>query len=241
MVSISNAQSIAHADLLFGYVVAHGGYLGGDRVDTVWLVAMTLMFLGAACQLRAHSQPALTTTRQTPALRFHLLPYLAVAAIYGLLIVVALGKVALYPLGGLLAGAALLTALVSARQVIAMSGTTVALGSALPRSRHRRTASRALPTAGIAWSSARPALRQRSEVICPSCLSDGRHRPLSRRSTTPTGMPAAIACLPALARSCRRHVRPGDIVGRYGGDELRGPPYPLARRRKRRRKSLRAC
>jgi diguanylate cyclase (GGDEF)-like protein len=205
------------ADLLFGYVVAHGGYLGGDRVDTVWLVAMTLMFLGAACQLRAHSQPALTTTRQTPALRFHLLPYLAVAAIYGLLIVVALGRVALYPLGGLLAGAALLTALVSARQVIAMWD-------------NRRLAARyhALATedslTGLAnrrhcleLGEASFAAAQRSDLPLACLMVDIDH---FKEVNDTHGHACGDRVLAALARSCRRHVRPGDIVGRYGGDEL---------------------
>ena len=48
------------ASLLFGYAVTHGGYHGGDRLDAVWVVAMTLMFLAASCQLRAQSQPLLS-------------------------------------------------------------------------------------------------------------------------------------------------------------------------------------
>ena len=205
------------ADLVFGYVVTHGGYLGGDRVDTVWMVAMTLMFLGASCQLRAHGQPALTTTRQTPTLRFHLLPYAAVAGIYGLLIVVALGKVALYPLGGLLAGAALLTALVSTRQVIAMGD-------------NRRLAVRyhALATEdGLTGLSNRChclelgevsfAAAQRGDLPLACLMLDIDH---FKEINDTHGHATGDRVLAALARSCRRQVRPGDIVGRYGGDEL---------------------
>ena len=40
------------ADLIYDYITAHSTYLGGDPVDTLWMLALTIVFLAAACQLR---------------------------------------------------------------------------------------------------------------------------------------------------------------------------------------------
>ena len=205
------------ASLLFGYVASHGGYLGGDPVDTVWMVAMTLMFLAASCQLRAPGEPILTATRQAPTLRLHLLPYIAVAAIYGLLIVVAISRVSLYPLGGLLVGAVLLTSLVSVRQLIAM------------RDNHRLAVRyQALATEdGLTGLSNRRHCLELGEAAFAAARRNDR--PLAclmldidhfKAINDAYGHAAGDRVLAALARSCKQQVRPGDIVGRYGGDEL---------------------
>ena len=41
------------ADVVYDYVSTHASYLGGDPVDTLWMVALAILFVAAACQLRA--------------------------------------------------------------------------------------------------------------------------------------------------------------------------------------------
>jgi diguanylate cyclase (GGDEF)-like protein len=209
--------AVIAANLGFGYMVAHGGYLGGDRIDCLWMVAMLLLFLAANCQLRTASQPLLSAPRQDPTLQLSLLPYLAVAVIYGLLVGVAIGRVALYPLGGLLAGAVLLTALVSVRQLIAM------------RDNHRLAARyQALATEDsltglsnrrhcLELGEASFAAAQRGDRPLACLMLDIDH---FKAINDTHGYAIGDCVLTDLARSCKQHLRPGDIVGRYGGDEL---------------------
>src|SRR6202035_2949774 len=38
------------ADIIWGYIILHGTYRGGDRVDTLWIAAAALFAVGAALQ-----------------------------------------------------------------------------------------------------------------------------------------------------------------------------------------------
>lgn len=73
-------------DLIFGYAILHGGYQGGDLLDTLYLLAFAC-FIGAATKQRA--DPDSGTVRISPRLteaHFSWLPYLAVAVCLAILV-----------------------------------------------------------------------------------------------------------------------------------------------------------
>jgi diguanylate cyclase len=108
------------ADISYDYITVHSSYLGGDPVDTLWFVALAILFIAAGCHLRARPTGEFSAPRRGPAAHPSLLPYLAVAGSYVLLMVVGLQDFAFNSAGGVLLGAVLLTALVSVRQFTAL-------------------------------------------------------------------------------------------------------------------------
>ena len=110
------------ADLNYDYMTIHSTYLGGDPVDTLWMVAVTFVCLAAACQLRARRERQRRAAAAVARRRAGRpsLPYLAVVSSYVLLLVIGLRSVRFNPLGGMLLGAVLLTLLVAIRQYIAL-------------------------------------------------------------------------------------------------------------------------
>lgn len=70
------------ADLIYGYVTLHSGYRGGDPVDTLWMVAIALFAVAGAAQRPVTGREQIPTIRR----RVSSLPYLAVAAGFGLLV-----------------------------------------------------------------------------------------------------------------------------------------------------------
>src|SRR5262249_27712122 len=41
------------ADVIYDHITVYSAYMGGDMVDTLWILGLVLMSLAAACQLRA--------------------------------------------------------------------------------------------------------------------------------------------------------------------------------------------
>jgi GGDEF domain-containing protein len=105
------------ADLLFGYLSVQNLYVSGSLVDGVWILGSLLMVLGAHHQYSAAGTPVSVEAISEPptGLGAWCLPYLAVAAAYGLLVVLMQGQWA-EPQGGVLLGAVALTVLVVLRQ-----------------------------------------------------------------------------------------------------------------------------
>ena len=93
------------ADVTYDYITVRSTYLGGDPVDTLWFLALTIMFVAAGCQLRAGPAGGFAALPRPPAARPSVLPYLAVAGSYLLLTVVGLHDVSFDSLGGVLLGA----------------------------------------------------------------------------------------------------------------------------------------
>ena len=206
------------ADLTYDYMTAHSGYLGGDPVDTLWVVALTAIGLSAACQLHAKPargpvQPAAATTRARP----FSLPYLAIVSSYLLLAGVGLRTVQFDPLGGLLIGALVLTFMVSTRQYLALRD-------------YGRLATRyqALATVdGITGLYNRRHFMEAAEAAFAHAQRTGK--PFAalmidvdkfKQINDTHGHMAGDRVLTELAQLCREHTRPDDIVGRYGGDEF---------------------
>jgi signal transduction histidine kinase len=97
------------ADFQFGLLSVSGAYQPGGWVDTLWLVAK--LFMAAACIFSAATS--------APPLSTGLMPYLVIAGGYLLLMLATIEQL-FSPLGGMIIGAELLTALLVARQITAM-------------------------------------------------------------------------------------------------------------------------
>jgi diguanylate cyclase len=195
----------------------HSTYLGGDPVDTLWMLGVTAVWFSAASQLR--TKPTGTVVKPAEALpgRPSFLPYVAVLSCYVLLAFVGLRSVSFNPLGGILLGALLLTFLVCCRQYIVLrdygrlavryqqlasiDGTT-----GLFNRRHF------METAEAAFAHAQ---RLGQPVVALMIDVDN-----FKQINDLNGHIAGDEVLTDLARACRENVRPEDLVGRFGGDEF---------------------
>jgi diguanylate cyclase (GGDEF)-like protein len=205
------------ADLTYAYVTVHSTYLGGDPVDTLWMLGVTAVCISAASQLRTKPTGAMVEPPDSVPGRPSFLPYVAVLSCYLLLAFVGWRSVGFNPLGGVLLGALVLTFLVSCRQYIALrdygrlavryqrlasiDGTT-----GLSNRRHF------METAEAAFAHAQ---RLQQPVVALMIDVDN-----FKQINDLHGHIAGDEVLTDLARACRENVRPDDIVGRYGGDEF---------------------
>jgi diguanylate cyclase (GGDEF)-like protein len=205
------------ADVTYDYITVHSTYLGGDPVDTLWILALTILFVAAGCQLRAGPAIRFAAPARTLATRPSLLPYLAVAGSYLLFAVVGLKNVPFNPLGGIMLGAVVLTVLVSVRQFAALRD-------------NGRLAVRYAELASIDGMTGLYNHRHFMEVAEGAFLHAQRlGQPLValmidvdhfKQINDVHGHAVGDRVLAELARACREHVRTDDIAGRYGGDEF---------------------
>jgi diguanylate cyclase (GGDEF)-like protein len=205
------------ADVTYDYITVNSSYLGGDPVDTLWILALTILFVAAGCQLRAQPTAGFTMPNGARAARPSVLPYLAVAGSYLLLMVVGLHDVTFNALGGILLGALVLTVLVSARQFAALRDNgrlavryqqlaSIDEMTGLYNRRHF------MEMAEGAFAHA-----QRFGQPLVALMIDVDH---FKEINDVHGHAVGDRVLADLARSCREQVRPDDIAGRYGGDEF---------------------
>ena len=205
------------ADLIYAYITVHSTYLGGDPVDTLWMLGVTAVCLSAASQLRV--KPTGTVVKQPESVpgRPSFLPYVAVLSSYVLLAFVGLRMVGFNPLGGILLGALVLTLLVSIRQYVALrdygqlatryqqlasiDGTT-----GLFNRRHF------MEKAETAFAHA----QRLGQPVVALMIDVDKFKQINDLH----GHIAGDQVLIDLGRACRENVRPEDIVGRYGGDEF---------------------
>jgi len=209
--------SFIAAELTYDYIAAHSTYLGGDPVDTLWMLAVIIMCVSFACQLRTRPDGELAAPRRVGPVRPSFVPYLAVAGSYLLLLVVGLTAVRFTPLGGILLGAVGLTILVSTRQYIALRDLD-------------RLAVRYRELAAIDGTTG---LYNRRHFMEGAEAAFAHARRLGQPFTALMidvdefkqindlyGHAVGDRVLAEFAQSCREQVRPNDIVGRYGGDEF---------------------
>ena len=204
------------ADVVYDYVSTHANYLGGDPVDTLWMVALAILFVAAACQLRAQPEDEFAVPPRPLTSGPSILPYLAVAGSYILLMVVGLRSVTFNSVGGVLLGAVVLTVLVSVRQFAALqdnSRLTVRYAELASIER-----SPVCTTGAISWRRGkRLAHAQRLGQPLDVLLIDVDH---FKQINDVYGHAVGDRVLADVAQACREQVRPDDIVGRYGGDEF---------------------
>ena len=205
------------ADVTYDYITVHGTYLGGDPVDTLWILALTILFVAAGCQLRAGPEGGYALPPHAPTMHPSALPYLAIAGSYLLLTVVGLHSVTFNSLGGVLLGAVVLTVLVSVRQFAALRD-------------NGRLAVRYQELASIDGMTGLFNRRHFMEMAEAAFAHAQRFdQPLValmidvdqfKQINDEHGHAVGDRVLADLAQSCREQVRPDDIAGRYGGDEF---------------------
>jgi diguanylate cyclase (GGDEF)-like protein len=205
------------ADLTYDYITAHGTYLGGDPVDTLWVVALLGTCLAAACQLRTRPSAVLAPPPRPGPARPSFLPYVAVGSSYLVLLVVGLHNVGFDPLGGLLLGAVLLTFTVSTRQYVALRD----YGRLAVKYQQLATID------GITGVYNRRSFMEAAEVAIARAQRLGQPFAVLmidvdhfKQINDVHGHIAGDQVLAELAQACRENVRPDDIVGRFGGDEF---------------------
>jgi diguanylate cyclase (GGDEF)-like protein len=205
------------ADVTYDHITVDSSYLGGDPVDTLWILAVTILFVAAACQLRAQPTAGFTMPSVARAARPSVLPYVAVASSYLLLMVVGLSDVQFNALGGILLGALVLTVLVSVRQFAALRDNgrlairyqqlaSIDEMTGLYNRRHF------MEVAEGAFAHA-----QRLGQPLVALMIDVDH---FKEINDVHGHAIGDLVLADLAQACREQVRPDDIAGRYGGDEF---------------------
>jgi diguanylate cyclase (GGDEF)-like protein len=205
------------ADVAYDYVIVHSTYLGGDPVDTLWIVAITIMFIAAACQLRAEPTAEFAMPLRAPATRPSILPYVAVAGSYLLLMVVGLSHVIFNSLGGILVGALVLTVLVSLRQFAALrdNGRLAVRYQELASIDGMTGLYNRRHFMDLAEGAFAHALRVDEPMV--ALMIDVDH---FKQINDLHGHAVGDRVLADLAQSCREQVRLNDIAGRYGGDEF---------------------
>jgi diguanylate cyclase (GGDEF)-like protein len=204
-------------DLTYGYIIAHSTYLAGEAVDTLSVLAVIAMWVSFACQLRAEPAGGVTTPPQPVSARPAVLPYLTVASSCLLLIVVGKHIIRADPLGVVLLGFMALTFLVSGRQYIALRDygrlavryQELAAIDGMTGLYNRR---HFMETAEAAFAHA-----QRTGQSFVALMIDVDN---FKQINDTHGHIVGDRVLTELAQACQEHVRPGDIVGRYGGDEF---------------------
>src|SRR5919198_366358 len=196
------------ADVYYGYVGLHDGFIGGSWPDLFWLSANYLFAVSAAEQhLRAEHPEG--DVRRARSWHVNRLPYVGVALGYGLLLLIARGQ-RLYPLGGLLIGAIVLTVLVVLRQITALRENhalvvTDSLTGLTNRAQLRATLDRALLRG-----------RRGDRRVAVLLLDLDGFKQINDTLGHETGDDFLVGFAEVL-RGC---VRAGDTAGRLGGDEF---------------------
>ncbi|MEV4642133.1 bifunctional diguanylate cyclase/phosphodiesterase [Actinoplanes sp. NPDC049548] len=195
------------ADVYYSYVQLHAGFVGGSWPDLFWLSGCYLFTLSAhrQCRRSRAARDGVPERRAT----INWLPYGAIGLAYGLLGVLAREQ-GMYPFGGMIVGAVLLTALVVARQMYALrENRQLAFTDALTG-----LANRTLVSERLAELSTQP-------------VQDGRHAAVMvidldhfRALNDRYGQDAGDAVLAAVAGALRSELRAGDTAGRLGDDEF---------------------
>jgi diguanylate cyclase (GGDEF)-like protein len=205
------------ADLTYDRITLHSAYLGGDPVDTPRFVAVTILCLAAACQLRTKPAEAFAPLQPPAPTRPSRLPYLASGSSYLLLAVVGLRSVPLDALGGILLGAVALTIVVSARQYIALLDC-----ARLADQYHKMATIDAMTGLYNRWHlmETAEAAFARAQRLGQSFVALMIDVDSFKQINDTQGHSTGDQVLAELAQACREQVRPGDIVGRYGGDEF---------------------
>jgi diguanylate cyclase len=205
------------ADVADGYMSLHGEEAVSLRwTHLLWLGGLLLFAVAADSQWAHATGEAAAEEPDRQRRAFSVLPYLAVAGGYGLLLIVARG-LALYPLGGMLVGSVVMIALVVTRQL------SVLRENARLTERYQELAT----TDALTGLANRRHLLEVGERLCK--IAARADRPLAavmididhfKRINDDYGHGAGDAVLREVADRCRQMLRTSDLMGRYGGDEL---------------------
>jgi diguanylate cyclase (GGDEF)-like protein len=204
-------------ELIHGYIIAHSGYDGGNPLGPLAMLTVIAIWLSLACQLRAKPAEEIAMPPQPASVRPPILPYLAVTGSYLLLLIVGRHIIGADPPGIVLLGVAALALLVSARQYItlrdygrlAVRYQELAAIDGMTGLYNRR---HFMETAQAAFAHA----RQAGQPLVALMIDVDNFKQVNDVH----GHVVGDQVLTEVAQACRDHARPGDIAGRYGGDEF---------------------
>jgi diguanylate cyclase (GGDEF)-like protein len=225
---VAGAGALVIADVAFAHLSLAGEYAGGVP-DAFWAAAWCLFFLAAkAAALPAEApaagrdgHPSLAGLGRNHPRRgeqpLARMPYLAVALAYALLLFVG-RRAAIYPLDGLILGAAAITAVVLIRQVSMINEN----GRLMSRLRNLANVD------SLTGIPNRRAFFEEAELLFegPGLAGPGRHSVLMidvdyfKEVNDTFGHRAGDRVLSVVAACVKSQLRSADLVGRYGGDEL---------------------
>jgi len=225
---LAGVGSLVVADVAFARLSLSDTYSGGGLPDAFWLAAWCLFFLAAHTVRRpadaestsGDGHPSLAglgrSQPRRPDQPLARLPYLAVALAYGLLLVVGHGA-AVYPLDGLILGAAAITTIVLVRQV----HTIAENGRLMSRLQNLANVD---PLTGIPN---RRAFFEEAELLFEGPGPGSRRHSILMldidyfKDVNDTfGHRTGDRVLSIVAAAVKSQLRSADLVGRYGGDEL---------------------
>ena len=225
---VAGVAALVVADLTFAHLSLSGTYEGGGWPAAFWAAAWCLFFVaarvvpGSATDVRSGTEghPAMAglgrprpRRAEQPLAR---LPYLAVALVYALLLFVG-RRAAVYPLDGLILGAAAVTALVLVRQVHMINEN----GRLMSRLQNLANVD---PLTGL--PNRRAFFEEADLLFEGSGESSRRHSILMidvdyfKEVNDNFGHRAGDRVLSVVAACVKSQLRSADLVGRYGGDEL---------------------
>jgi diguanylate cyclase (GGDEF)-like protein len=225
---VAGAGALVIADVAFAHLSLAGEYSGGVP-DAFWAAAWCLFFLSAkaasvpneATAASSDGHPSLAGLGRNHPRRVEQplarLPYLAVALAYVLLLFVG-RRAAVYPLDGLILGAAAITAVVLIRQVSMITEN----GRLMSRLRNLANVD------SLTGIPNRRAFFEEAELLFegPSLAGPARHSVLMidvdyfKKVNDTFGHRAGDRVLSVVAACVKSQLRSADLVGRYGGDEL---------------------
>jgi diguanylate cyclase (GGDEF)-like protein len=234
-VLVAGVGALVVADLSFAHLSLSGAYEGVGWPDAFWAAAWCLFFVAARVVPRADTDvrsgteghPAMAGLGRPRPRRadqpLARLPYLAVALAYALLLFVG-HRAAVYPLDGLILGAAAITALVLVRQVHMISEN----GRLMSRLQNLANVDplTGLPNRRAFFEEADLLFEGSGLLFEGSGLSGRRHSILMidvdyfKEVNDTFGHRAGDRVLSVVAGCVKSQLRSADLVGRYGGDEL---------------------
>jgi diguanylate cyclase (GGDEF)-like protein len=213
---LTGVAALVVADVAYARLSLSGAYGGVGWPDIFWVGAQCLFFLAARAGTVTKGEAGHRPQLRPSAEPLTKLPYLAVGLAYLLVLVVGRGQ-AVYPLNGLILGAAAITTVVVIRQV-----TVIAENGRLMSQLHHLASVDALT--GI--PNRRAFLEEAEQLLDGSRKTGGRLSVLMIdvdrfKSVNDTyGHGAGDKVLSVVAGCAKSQLRDADLVGRYGGDEL---------------------
>ena len=199
------------ADLIYGYQALHSGYVGGDPVDTLWMVSLAIFAIAATTQQRLDEPERIETGHD----RVGLLPFLAAALGFGGLLL-AQRNDTLYPELTMTAVAIALAALLAARLYLGQRDLLASEGSLRHQALHD----------GLTGLANRDLLFDRLEQALARSRRDGSQVAVLLIDlddfmlvNNSLGHAAGDQLLVALGDRLQRITRAGETIARLGGDE----------------------